>query len=560
MKYATFDIEAYNWTKLKTIGFYDGKEYHLFTKMYEFLDFVLVKKYRNFKFFAHFGGGFDFHFILPEIVERRFKIDILEKASKIMLIKLSDGKNTWSFTDSYFMLPQGQKKLAEAFKVKHQKTDIDFDKLKESDFYKEPMLKRLRNDTIGLYEIIKKYKTWGLNRDKLKPTLASQSLYIFRNRYLKEKLYTLDKPMEELVRNTYYGGRVEIFKMYGKSLNYYDINSLYPFVMTQPMPVGRPMWTTQYKPERIGFYMIEVDIPYSPITFIPYVHEGKLYFPYGKFTTYVTSAEIELLIEEGINFKVKTGLYFSGQEQIFKKYINDLYDIKVKAKQNTMDYMISKLLMNSLYGKFGQRRKHERIVIPNSFKQVIEEGLKPYYEELGIYKKEEESQSVFILPYISSYITSLARCYLYREMRKVGYGEIYYCDTDSIITGKRISCSEGLGGWKLEYGSISEGIFLQPKTYMLSVNNANPVIRIKGMPTRQFSVNDFRKALTKNDISIIKSKYYKITGLKESLVRFKKLGINRVCVEKQLKSFYSKREILSDYSTKTKSIKDLTAP
>lgn len=559
MKIATFDIEAYKWTKLKSVGLYDGKDYNFFTDIDDFADFVLRKRYRNYRIFAHFGGGYDFKFLLPALVERKFKIDIFENGSRIMLIKCSDGKNSWHFVDSYFMLPQAQKKLCESFDVPHQKVDIDFDSLKESDFYKPDMLKRLKNDCIGLYEIIKKYQKWGLNRDKLKPTIASQSMYIFRNRYLQERLFKVSEEAEEFIRKSYYGGRTEIFKMYGEDLKYYDANSLYPTVMLEDMPCGRAVWTSTFQPERIGFYDIEVDMPNIEIPFIPYCHNKKLYFPYGKFNTHVTSVEIKTLIREKIKFKIKRGIYFTDKQKLFKDYIKDLYKIKEKADPKSMDYTISKLLMNSLYGKFAQKRNNERIVIPSDPKQIVEENLKPYYEELNLYKKEEKNKSNFILPYISSYITALARGSLYEKMREVGFNNVYYCDTDSIITTKTMKTGGKLGEWKCEHDKIKGGCFLQPKTYSLKLKDGTELKRVKGMPFIKFGYNDFVKALRTNDISKLKTTYYRIAGLKETLVRYKQLTIKRIAVEKQLKSFYSKRVILEDYTTKPLNVKDLTA-
>lgn len=45
------------------------------------------------------------------------------------------------------------------------------------------------------------------------------------------------------IRRAYYGGHTDTYKPYGENLYYYDVNSLYPFVMKEfPMPGGVPVW------------------------------------------------------------------------------------------------------------------------------------------------------------------------------------------------------------------------------------------------------------------------------------------------------------------------------
>ena len=38
------------------------------------------------------------------------------------------------------------------------------------------------------------------------------------------------------IRDSYYGGAMDYYKAYGENLRYYDVNSLYPFVMKKDMP------------------------------------------------------------------------------------------------------------------------------------------------------------------------------------------------------------------------------------------------------------------------------------------------------------------------------------
>jgi DNA polymerase type B, organellar and viral len=45
--------------------------------------------------------------------------------------------------------------------------------------------------------------------------------------------------------------------------------------------------------------------------------------------------------------------YFFEKENIFYHFINHLYEMKKNRAKDTPNYLISKLLMNSLYGRLG---------------------------------------------------------------------------------------------------------------------------------------------------------------------------------------------------------------
>ncbi|KAF6170837.1 hypothetical protein GIB67_015789 [Kingdonia uniflora] len=71
-------------------------------------------------------------------------------------------------------------------------------------------------------------------------TLSSLAMKIFRSRYYNDKEFPIHIPNrneDEFFRSGYYGRHADMYKAYGKNLYYYDVNSLYPFIMkTYPMP------------------------------------------------------------------------------------------------------------------------------------------------------------------------------------------------------------------------------------------------------------------------------------------------------------------------------------
>jgi len=311
------------------------------------------------------------------------------------------------------------------------------------------------------------------------------------------------------------------------------------------MPTGRATRTKTYKRSKIGFYTATVHIPRTVhIPPIPTVIDGKLIFPVGTFVANISNKDIETLDKIGAQYTIHEGIYWRTSDFLFNNYINELYTIKEQAQQGTVDYVIAKLEMNSLYGKFGMRREREQVVYCDNLKTALMKKLTPYYEDLGLYKKDVISENKYIMPHYSAYITSLARNYLYNEMLKVGLANIYYCDTDSLIVDKEIKTSEKLGDWKLE-AKIKKGVFLQPKAYALQKYDNKEIIKAKGLRFNDdnITLKDYELVLKTNRLDIIRAHNVHILGYKENLNINKTLKINKKLMEKKLKNAYNKRII-----------------
>lgn len=542
-KVAVFDIEATNWIDFACLGFFDGEDYRVYWGIEHFLEDLLTKKYKGWTIYAHFGGKYDFRFLIPALVDHGgYELTFVERASKILSIKIrcKKTKATWKLSDSFFLLPKSLKELGKNFQIKYMK--LDFDVETEKDFKSEKAQAYLKNDCLGLYEILEKFSNWGLNGGQLKITLPSQAMHVFTKNFLDEKLYPVNREVEDFIRKTYFGGRVEIFKMYGENLNYYDVNSLYPAMMLKDMPCGAAVETLEFHKDKIGFYQIDAVIPEKlHIPPLPTIVKEKLFFPVGRGEFYVTSADLELLTALKIKFTIKKGVVFTKKKAIFKGFIEAMWKIRQSFPKGSMDNEIAKLLMNSTYGKTGMKRENEELI----FSDKPEIGWRVYDEDFGLYTRDTESRSPFILPYLASYITSLARNELYRLMIKAGFENVYYCDTDSIITSTKMPTGEGLGALKLEY-RIKEAVFLQPKAYAFVAHTPEGekhVIKVKGMKEIKIGIEEFKKSLKTKDMSLIKTEYKTIIGFRQSLRENKSLKITRKTICKKLNFLYNKRVI-----------------
>jgi len=152
-----------------------------------------------------------------------------------------------------------------------------------------------------------------------------------------------------------------------------------------------------------------------------------------------------------------------------------------------------RLLLNSLYGKFGQRSDN---VLDE--KQLLEEGytIERYYDELEAcwYKiitigtlqkvvKERSVEAFHSFPAISAHVTDYARLYLWELMNVAGLDNVYYTDTDSLYTNhagyvklKPYIDKIELGKLKLE-AKVNYFKIYGPKDYILG----NKVV-LKGIP------------------------------------------------------------------------------
>lgn len=69
----------------------------------------------------------------------------------------------------------------------------------------------------------------------------------------------------------------------------------------------------------------------------------------------------------GYTFNILRGYLFNKQI-IFKEYIESLYEIKQSVHKSNPMYLISKLLQNSLYGRFGLNYEFPEHYIVNNNK------------------------------------------------------------------------------------------------------------------------------------------------------------------------------------------------
>ena len=398
----------------------------------------------------------------------------------------------------------------------------------------DPILNEyLKLDCIALYDILTEVSRLSeLDFDTLVycPTTASLSMKVYSTLYNKEykrAVYTKfvgkwGSFIEDFIRQSYYGGRTEVFKPIMGNGFHYDNNSLYPFVMKSfEFPVGIPKFIqddkaeTMYKYWKItgrgmGFLEGKVYVPESLyIPPLPYRARGKLMFPTGKLQGVWCFAELEQAERMGcIIEEYSQCVYFEKTAAIFKDFVQQFEDIKMNSVGAKRTF--AKLIQNSLYGKFGMQRQRTTFVNVDDIDELEKDG-KEYvthryncnlmnvdFVETSIISKAE-----YIQPQIASTVTAYARLILLEALlEQQEQGEIYYCDTDSVACLTKMKDKyihdKDYGKWKLE-SVIEQGVFLQPKFYAEKQTNGKVTIRSKGIPKeiqKTLTFEDFEKWLS----------------------------------------------------------------
>lgn len=242
--------------------------------------------------YFHNLSGFDIHFII-EILYKKYGdgLNIVYRNGKILGFDIKYKKLTFYFRDSYLLIPGSLNLLAKAFNCEISKGKLPYDFITSNtlnyigkipieygeypDNYniKDESKKYIINDLKLLYEITSKFTNdieikYGISVKK-SFSISGLAMKIWRTKFydLNHKIANLDKKTNDIIRDWYFGGIVNIYiPIYKGKIKYYDINSLYPYTMLKNMPIGMPEHIVYYKPIKTidhlyGMVKVKVIVP-----------------------------------------------------------------------------------------------------------------------------------------------------------------------------------------------------------------------------------------------------------------------------------------------------------
>lgn len=423
-------------------------------------------------------------------------------------------KRVFRLRDSYTLLPSSLETLSKTLCPQlGSKGSIQHDEVNEFNLMKlkAELLDYMQQDIRLLGGVMLKAQDiyWTQYKVDIENcmTLSTLAMTIYRTSYYDENSWPIHIPSmneDTFIRRGYYGGHTDVYKPYGENLYYYDVNSLYPYIMkTYPMPGGVPVWHGNLEDQELsnlyGFIEAYVECP-STITrpFLPYrVDNVSLVFPTGEFVGVYFSEELIFARDLGYKIIPLKGYLFEKKPSPFDSFVSSLFGRRQEAKKTGNEAMAYgyKILMNSLYGRFGinpkstitevcSRERYDYLTHNKNFvtadKLSDSYYIVSYIHNMGNVDPLEWNPPKVSAVQLSAAITACARIHMYKYISRP---DCYYTDTDSAILGsplpeEEISSIE-LGKLKIEH-FVKKAIFLAPKSYILYTEEGSNIIKHKG--------------------------------------------------------------------------------
>lgn len=594
--------------KAYAIGFYSNKDlscntYYIDKSLnsvelvHKCINDMLKDKYKDVTFYVHNLGRYDSAFILKSLIlynstdEGRenpyiIKESILRNSDMIKLVirRKIDGKiRTIKLHDSAAILANTLADLCKSYGIKNKKGNFPYIFCNEDTLFyvgSTPDIKFYNNISKEQYKLLYK-EVWSLKEEALeylnkdlyslkevidkvnkvmfllfrKQMTNSLTISGFSARLFLEDFYDKDKaPLPLIVKRpiwldvhkAYYGGRNEVFTpiVKDKIVYYYDVNSLYPYAMLNPMSglnwlyvelVSTTLGTKnkiELNDNLFGWFYCKVKTSNHYLGLLPYRNEdGSLTFPNGMWYGWYFSEELKFAANNGYEIEILKGYITDISYNAFDKFVKLVFGIKADPR-NKAERNAAKLILNSGIGRYGMdylkpvtnllnEEQHNIILasrilknslyigenyyldtyLPGVNKDVCKENGVDYTKVLNIENLDEKSNlggysSVSISTAAATLAYSrihMAKILLYILEHK---GIIYYMDTDSITTNLKLPIEfvdpNELGKLKLEH-TIIEGYFVADKTYCIRTVEGEIIKRAKGVKAESLTVDDYKK-------------------------------------------------------------------
>lgn len=424
-------------------------------------------------------------------------------------VKTKKHINKVTIYDSLKVLNFSVEQIAKDFNLPIRKLEIDYkEKREKGHILTQQEIDYIRNDV----EIMARALDIMFNEKLTKMTIGSDALANYKeiNKNFKRYFPILPYEIDKDIRKSYKGGFTYLNECYkeketGQGI-VLDVNSLYPSVMMyEKLPFGEPIFF-EGKYENDELYSLYI----QTISCVFDIKDGKIptlqiknnmsFLPneYVKssngdiVTLTLTNIDLDLFLD---HYNVSELTYHSGWKfkaikGLFTTYINYWSDKKIQAKKdnNTALYRIAKLMLNSLYGKFGLNPD-----VRGKYPYLDDEGVVRY----ALYPAEIR-ESIYIP--VASFITSYARyktittSQKIKEYSKEKYKkDLYvYSDTDSIhclfsddTELKNIIEIDDykLGAWKLE-SKFKRGKYIRQKCYIELGFDEKMNVTVAGLPKK----------------------------------------------------------------------------
>lgn len=461
-------------------GYYDGTKFRYFTHdtIHSMIGWIADQ---DIIVYAHNGGKFDYHFLLP-YMEAYDEIKIIN--GRIAQFRIGKAE----FRDSYNILPVPLSAIEiSAGESTIKKQEFDYSLMEKAERYKpeiwEKIIDYLRDDCVTLYEAINAFQIkFGRHLTQAGAAMAQwKKITLEPAPRSSEDYFNVFSPY-------YYGGRTQCFRhgIIETDFSVFDINSAYPYAMMEAHAYGLDFFTS---PRELSGYSrgpAFFHIRAASHGAFPFRDRGGLSFPDdGEVREFfVTGWELQTAIDtatDGAHIVISV-MYHHGLRD-FAEYVDTFYQMRLTAKANgdKAGDLFAKIFLNSLYGKWGANPENyaNYHILPHT---ELDSLLSPENEyslsgELGPWLLAERPLEADEMRYYNvataASITGYVRAYLWRAINKTGVENCLYCDTDSIATksaGNELNIGKELGAWKHE-GEFDKAGIAGKKMYIFRGKN-----------------------------------------------------------------------------------------
>lgn len=518
------------------------------TSFEEFIEFCAEPKnnytlyFHNLKFDGSFiiswllNNGFSYISDKKERQDNTFTTLITDRgqfyAIEIYFTVTKKHVNKVKILDSLKIFPNfSVERVAKGFDLPIHKLEIDYQQKRGVGWeLTEQEVNYIRNDVEIMARALHIMFEQGLN----KMTIAGDAFNSYKEFVpgFRKRFPILSPEVDQDIREAYRGGFTYVNEIYkevpvGRGICI-DKNSMYPSKMVQqPLPFGKPVkyegeYTPDFKyPLYIQSLSCRFDLKPGKIPNIQL--RNNLSFMPNEYLSSSNGQIIDLslcspdyqLFRENYNVEVYSyngGWKFMECKGMFDEYINYWMEQKIKAGKEGNQPMrqIAKLMLNSLYGRFGLsircRQKY------------------PYLDQEGVVRfgllPEEQREPVYIP--VACFITSYGRCDTIRTSQKIrdysiakyGKDAYLYSDTDSIhctLTDEDLEELKdviflddyALGAWAKE-SEFDRALFIRQKCY-IEEEKGKLNVTVAGLPkylTPLITFDNFKKGFTTEGLTL----------------------------------------------------------
>lgn len=433
-----------------------------------------------------------------------------------------------TFLDSLKILNFSVDQIAKDFKLPIQKLKIDYDEYRAPNHeLTAEEIAYIRND-VG---IMARALNITFKNGLTKMTIGSNALSEYKDTQPKfRKLFpVLDPVTDKDIRRSYRGGWTYLNPDYaGKMIGsgcVIDKNSMYPSQMYfENLPIGYPIafdgkyeedllhplyvqsfsCIFQIKENRLPSIQIKSGFSFRPNEWLTSSNGELVHLT-------LTNLDLDLFLK---NYDVENLVWHGGWKMrsagnLFVDYIDHWTEEKINAKKagNNANYILSKLLLNSLYGKFGTNP-----ISVQKAPELVDDVIKYHIQNPEIREPVYIPMAAFITSYARTNIISTAQKIVDYSLEKYGKNLFVYSDTDSIhclLSKSELESMKDdldldpyrLGAWDVE-SEFDQAKFLRQKCYIEKIGGELNV-HIAGLPrklAKYMTFENFHEGFTTDDL------------------------------------------------------------